>query len=617
MRSPLQGSGSGTGTGVVDGKITLGTQDKIDVGIRGHHLTSEILGDTVTYMMPGQVVDDTGSSSMVECRQDAKEICIVTHGNGADAWVANKSVTTGDRIRPTDTKASGFIYIANNNGTTGATEPATWPTVVGSTVVDNAITWARNVVLDKSGLAKDGAYPEFVDKFDQEWVGTKYFYNVVPVQNFMLQKAYYRLGGTLTYHPGDGMRIQGYRGVIESGTKIFDTTLRFTSVLPAYTEVSFDLDNISYTEGEELHWVLELITDDVDAQFSLITNSGNAQPWRCVDRQKFQHVALVPADTAYPSLRITSPTQGASGVSLTPTIVTELGQSRRTSWHGAPNISVTTVEEVLTIAMPANILGANGKLTGTFYFNQAVASSSSPLVYVGLSTASGQVTAPQATGTKQPVVNDTDDIGIRSAVFDGVDDELRSSVALPLGTRYAMFVAFRQNASGIQVPIVTDEYNPDSNINYAIGHSTSTAEYTGTVNTFGGGHFNGAWRKTTGLAYALGTFGFAALRYDGANMRLKLNGGTEQLTAQTSNPGTSTTVMHIGSNYYTTATAYTNCRMFRILGFSSSISDADVERIEGWIAWKYGQLALLPAGHPYKTNPIFRNWYTDKFVSVS
>lgn len=30
---------------------------------------------------------------------------------------------------------------------------------------------------------------------------------------------------------------------------------------------------------------------------------------------------------------------------------------------------------------------------------------------------------------------------------------------------------------------------------------------------------------------------------------------------------------------------------------------ADVERIEGWLAWRYDQQALLVTGHPYKNNP--------------
>jgi len=209
----------------------------------------------------------------------------------------------------------------------------------------------------------------------------------------------------------------------------------------------------------------------------------------------------------------------------------------------------------------------------------------------------------QATGSKQPTIDVADATGVKGCLFDGVDDELRSSIALPLGTAYTLFGVFRQNASGVQTPIFTDEYTPDSNINYAMGVSTGTGEYTATANTFGGGHFNGAWRKTTGLGYTLGSFGFAAVRYDGANMKLRLNGDTEQLTAQTSNPSVSTSVMHIGSNYYATPTAYTNMRLFRILGFTSAITDGNVENLEGWSAWNHNQVGLLSSGHTYKNVP--------------
>lgn len=34
-----------------------------------------------------------------------------------------------------------------------------------------------------------------------------------------------------------------------------------------------------------------------------------------------------------------------------------------------------------------------------------------------------------------------------------------------------------------------------------------------------------------------------------------------------------------------------------------ALATADVERIEGWFAWRYSQQALLPSGHPYKNNP--------------
>jgi len=369
--------------GVVGGKVTLGTQDKISLGIRGHHLLSTVIGDSASFMIPGQTVDDTGSSSMVECRQEAKETRIITHGNSADAWTTAKSVAIGDRIRPTDAKATGFVYIATVGGTTGAAEPATWTTGVGSTVVDNNITWTRNVVLDKSGALKDGAYPEFVDKFDQEWLSTaeneyKYTYNVIPQQNYVLQRLYYKFGPNLIWDDDTcRVRVHIYRGTSEAGTNIFDKSMgsaEATAVgltIAPNSEIWINIDNISYSEGEEIHFVVELVTTNPVCQLAIVTNAGFAQPWRAVDRQMFQHVPLVPYDMLYPSVVVTSPADGAIGVSLTPTITTLPGVGKYKTWQGSADIAHTgTVAETtkLTIPILAGQIGTRGKMDGAFYF---------------------------------------------------------------------------------------------------------------------------------------------------------------------------------------------------------------------------------------------------------
>ena len=53
-------------------------------------------------------------------------------------WAATTAVTIGQVYRPT--VANGFVYTANTTGTTASTQP-TWPTTVGSTVVDGTVTW--------------------------------------------------------------------------------------------------------------------------------------------------------------------------------------------------------------------------------------------------------------------------------------------------------------------------------------------------------------------------------------------------------------------------------------------------------------------------------------------
>lgn len=60
----------------------------------------------------------------------------------ANSWATTWSLTTaikaGTIVRPTT--GNGRLYRAQADGTTAGTEP-TWPTTIGSTVVDSGVTW--------------------------------------------------------------------------------------------------------------------------------------------------------------------------------------------------------------------------------------------------------------------------------------------------------------------------------------------------------------------------------------------------------------------------------------------------------------------------------------------
>lgn len=60
----------------------------------------------------------------------------------ANAWAVQRAASTavvvGDVVRPAT--GNGFLYRATNSGSTGASLP-TYPTVLGQTVVDGAVTW--------------------------------------------------------------------------------------------------------------------------------------------------------------------------------------------------------------------------------------------------------------------------------------------------------------------------------------------------------------------------------------------------------------------------------------------------------------------------------------------
>ena len=60
------------------------------------------------------------------------------------AWVGGTTYATGDFVRPT-TK-NGYEYEATTGGAAAASPEPTWPTTIGATVVDNAVTWTCRAV---------------------------------------------------------------------------------------------------------------------------------------------------------------------------------------------------------------------------------------------------------------------------------------------------------------------------------------------------------------------------------------------------------------------------------------------------------------------------------------
>ncbi|MDZ7831621.1 MAG: hypothetical protein U5L07_07700 [Desulfobacterales bacterium] len=68
----------------------------------------------------------------------------IGNATGNDTWAVNKwsaetAYSLGDECIP-DASQTGYTYRVTSAGTTGATEP-TWPTTLGNTVVDGAVTW--------------------------------------------------------------------------------------------------------------------------------------------------------------------------------------------------------------------------------------------------------------------------------------------------------------------------------------------------------------------------------------------------------------------------------------------------------------------------------------------
>lgn len=65
-------------------------------------------------------------------------------------WTASSSYLIRNTVTPIG--GNGYLYVANNAGTTGASQPS-WPTTYGATVVDGSITWTCRYLEFRGGVA--------------------------------------------------------------------------------------------------------------------------------------------------------------------------------------------------------------------------------------------------------------------------------------------------------------------------------------------------------------------------------------------------------------------------------------------------------------------------------
>jgi hypothetical protein len=108
------------------------------------------------------------------------------------------------------------------------------------------------------------------------------------------------------------------------------------------------------------------------------------------------------------------------------------------------------------------------------------------------------------------------------------------------------------------------------------------------------------------------TIGAAIFNYSAATLGASLNGaalsfrtGGFQTSGNTSN--TSSTYIALGSsvNYASqfgpALASSCNCKISEFVCLQSAASDTDRQKMEGYLAHKWGLTANLPSGHPYKT----------------
>ena len=194
------------------------------------------------------------------------------------------------------------------------------------------------------------------------------------------------------------------------------------------------------------------------------------------------------------------------------------------------------------------------------------------------------------TGGSRPT--GVDFLTYRAASFDGVDDGLTSSVQWNLGTRYAFFVVFSHDATPPTQQTMLSSSLITSQIGYTIGSRNTTGDLPGPA------HLNTVWRAGAGATVNYGAIDFLYGSYDGTNFHTKFNGGADVTVAQTSDPSNSAWFGILGRRG--DATQFFKGKILRAVGWDAHQADSDVSRLEGWAAWSFNRVNVLPSNHPYK-----------------
>lgn len=208
--------------------------------------------------------------------------------------------------------------------------------------------------------------------------------------------------------------------------------------------------------------------------------------------------------------------------------------------------------------------------------------------------------ASQGTAANQPTYTASGLNGKPVVTFDGSDDffGLPNSVA-PSGAN-AIFASCTPNhISNPSGTIIARAYN------WGSWQFLSTS--TGTAARFGVGRsgIDEAQANIAGLTNA--TNKILTGVYDKANVRLSVNGGTFDSSAAytpdiSHHPSDATSIGTFRTTGGALAGLYRG-QIHEIIVMHSAPSQDQIDKVQGYLAWKWGTEANLPSGHPFKNTP--------------
>jgi hypothetical protein len=197
----------------------------------------------------------------------------------------------------------------------------------------------------------------------------------------------------------------------------------------------------------------------------------------------------------------------------------------------------------------------------------------------------------QASSGERPTVTANVLNGLPVVRFDGGDQVAASGTYDLSGKSFTWFVVHVQRATTAYGMVVVYA----SNIGYELRHDSNSSRYQVVTN-------GGSGVVVPGIgAPSVGTPRLATLRFsDPENQTALWEDGTLAVspTDNSTISGSLPKTLHVGGR---TDGYHYNGDVAELVLFDTALSTDDRQKVEGYLAHKWGQTAALPGGHPYKT----------------
>ena len=199
--------------------------------------------------------------------------------------------------------------------------------------------------------------------------------------------------------------------------------------------------------------------------------------------------------------------------------------------------------------------------------------------------------ATQSTAASQPTYNASGLNNKPVISFDGTTDFLNVDGTWAVNSNYSVYLVTQRFSGDSNRFSVGSLTGSTANTNLAVGWASST--------TFLGGQY-GNDTVVTVPAYAVGESAvFAGSQQSSTSGKLVSYNGTITTRADTT-PLSSNANWAIGRFVFN---LYFTGIVSEIVCFTSYLDVSTRQRLEGYLAWKWGLEANLPANHPYKSFP--------------